>query len=67
MGAIKAAGPYVEFSIEDTDYYPWQGNLYDPVLIAKDGKVQIPEGPGWGVVINPDWLERSSYQISTLN
>jgi L-alanine-DL-glutamate epimerase-like enolase superfamily enzyme len=67
MGAIKAAGPYVEFSIEDADYYPWQEGLYDPVLVAKDGKVQIPEGPGWGVVINPDWLERSSYQISTLN
>ena len=67
MGAIKAAGPYVEFSIEGADYYPWQEGLYDPVLVAKDGKVQIPEGPGWGVAINPDWLERSSYQISALD
>lgn len=67
MGAIKAAGPYVEFSIEGADYYPWQVGLYEPVLTAHDGKVQIPEGPGWGVEINPDWLERSSYQISNLD
>ena len=65
MGAIEAAGPYVEFSIEGEDYYPWQVSLYEPVLVAKDGKVQIPDGPGWGVEINPDWLERAEYRISS--
>lgn len=67
MGAIPAAGPYVEFSIEGPDYYPWQYGLFDPVLVARDGKVQIPDGPGWGVEINPDWLARADYQISTLD
>ena len=66
MGAIKAAGPYVEFSIEGADYYPWQYGLYEPFLVAKEGKVQIPEGPGWGVEINPEWLERAGYQISRI-
>lgn len=66
MGAIPAAGPYVEFSIEGLDYYPWQDGLFDPVLVARDGKVQIPDGPGWGVEINPDWLAKSTYQISQL-
>lgn len=64
MGAIPSAGPYVEFSIEGPDYYPWQEGLYDPVLVARDGKVQIPEGPGWGVEIRPDWLEQADYQVS---
>jgi len=64
MGAIKNAGPYVEFSIEGPDYYPWQYDLYRDFPIAKDGKVAIPQAPGWGVDINEPWLEQSSYQIS---
>jgi L-alanine-DL-glutamate epimerase-like enolase superfamily enzyme len=66
MGAIENSGPYVEFSIEGADYYPWQMGLYSPILEAHDGKVQIPEGPGWGVEINPAWLKGQTYQISEL-
>ena len=67
MGALENAGPYVEFSIEGPEYYPWQYDIYEPTLAAKDGKVQIPEAPGWGIEINPDFLEKTKYQISTLN
>ena len=66
MGALANAGPYVEFSIEPSAYYPWQEGLFRPALVARDGKVQIPEGPGWGVEIDPAWLEASQYQISAL-
>ena len=66
MGAIQNAGPYVEFSIEGADYYPWDRGLYEPVLIARDGKVQIPDGPGWGVELNQAWLNQASYQKSEL-
>jgi L-alanine-DL-glutamate epimerase-like enolase superfamily enzyme len=66
MGALENAGPYVEFSIEGSDYYPWQNGIYAPVPVARDGKVQIPEGPGWGVEIDRDWLERATYQKSEL-
>jgi L-alanine-DL-glutamate epimerase-like enolase superfamily enzyme len=66
MGALENAGPYVEFSIEGADYYPWQYNIYEPALVAKDGKVQIPEAPGWGIEINPEFLEETKYQISEL-
>ncbi len=66
MGAIESAGPYVEFSIEGADYYPWQDGLFQPALVARDGKVQIPDGPGWGVEISRAWLERSEYQASAL-
>jgi L-alanine-DL-glutamate epimerase-like enolase superfamily enzyme len=64
MGAIRNAGPYVEFSIEGPDYYPWQYAIYEEFPIASDGKVQVPEGPGWGIEINESWLEKSSYQLS---
>ena len=61
LGAITNAGPYLEFSIEPSR---WTDGLYTPALEAKDGNVAIPDGPGWGVTINPDWLERAEYHIS---
>ncbi len=65
-GAIENAGPYVEFSIEGSDYYPWQDGLFSPALVARDGKVAIPDGPGWGVEVNPEWLARADRLVSEL-
>ena len=61
MGAIPNAGPHVEFTIESG---PWWEGLYQPALEVRDGRVAIPEGPGWGVTINPAWLEKAAYQKS---
>jgi L-alanine-DL-glutamate epimerase-like enolase superfamily enzyme len=66
MAAIPNAGSYVEFSIEPTEYYPWQTGIFDPLLEARDGMVSVPAGPGWGIEINPDWLEKANYQASEL-
>jgi L-alanine-DL-glutamate epimerase-like enolase superfamily enzyme len=65
LGAIPNAGKYLEFSIEGDDYYPWQKGLFrgDPFAV-EDGEVRIPEGPGWGVEISPDWLDRATYKAS---
>ena len=64
MGAIPNAGSYVEFSIEPTSWL--DGFLVEP-LEAKDGKVDIPAGPGWGAEISPEWLAQAEYQISELS
>ncbi|HVI90357.1 MAG TPA: mandelate racemase/muconate lactonizing enzyme family protein [Dongiaceae bacterium] len=64
MGAIANAGPYVEYSIEGPDYYPWEAGVLRNPLQARDGMVEIPSGPGWGLEINPAWLERAQYQVS---
>ena len=66
MGAIPNAGPYVEFSIEGNDYYPWEEGLLLNPLRANDGMVEIPAGPGWGVEVNPAWLEAADYRLSEL-
>jgi L-alanine-DL-glutamate epimerase-like enolase superfamily enzyme len=65
LGAIPNAGKYLEFSIEGDDYYPWQDGLFlgDPYRI-EDGKATIPDAPGWGIEINPAWLEKSKHQVS---
>ena len=64
MGAIANAGPYVEYSIEGPDYYPWEAGVLRNPLQARDGMVDIPAGPGWGIEINPAWLEKAQYQVS---
>jgi L-alanine-DL-glutamate epimerase-like enolase superfamily enzyme len=65
LGAIPNAGKYLEFSIEEADYYPWQYGLFvrSPYDIV-DGKATIPDQPGWGVEVSPAWLEKSRYQVS---
>lgn len=65
LGALPNAGQYLEFSIEGPDYYPWQQGLFRGNPFAIDGGcATIPAGPGWGVEIEPDWLEAASYQVS---
>jgi L-alanine-DL-glutamate epimerase-like enolase superfamily enzyme len=65
LGAIDNPGKYLEFSIEQEDYYPWQVGLFlgDPFKI-ESGKVMIPSQPGWGVTINPEWLAKAKRQVS---
>ncbi len=62
MAAIPNAGPVVEFTIEPESNR--QEPLYFPALEVKDGKVKIPDEPGWGVKINPAWLEKADYKKS---
>ena len=67
LKAIPNAGKYLEFSIEGLDYYPWQEGLFlgDPYHIV-DGHAVIADAPGWGVEINPAWLDKSSYKSSQI-
>ena len=67
LKALPNAGKYLELSIEGLDYYPWQDGLFlgDPYAVD-GGHVTVPDTPGWGVEINPDWLERARYQVSEI-
>jgi L-alanine-DL-glutamate epimerase-like enolase superfamily enzyme len=68
LRTIPNAGPYLEFSIEEADYYPWQYGLFrnDPYTV-EDGRVTVTDAPGWGVEIEPAWLARSTYQKSEVS
>lgn len=52
VNAIDNAGEYVELSVEDR----WGEGLFTPALTVEDGEVETPDGPGWGVELDPDWL-----------
>ncbi|MBV9521320.1 MAG: mandelate racemase/muconate lactonizing enzyme family protein [Alphaproteobacteria bacterium] len=64
MGALANAGPYVEFSSEGSDYYPWQEGLFAPAFRIENGKVRIPDGPGWGIEVSRGWLADAAYRKS---
>jgi len=64
LGAIENAGEHFEYSIEPQG---WVKDLYAPALEVRDGLVAIPDGPGWGVEVNPKWLAAADRQTSELN
>jgi L-alanine-DL-glutamate epimerase-like enolase superfamily enzyme len=63
MAAIPNAGPFVEFSIEE-DANAGE-RLYSPALKVVDGRVKIPDAPGWGIRINPAWIEKADWRASS--
>ena len=67
LAALENPGKYVEFSIEPDDDYPWQVAMYEPRPTVVDGFVDVPDGPGWGVAISPDWLARSEHRETRLD
>ena len=64
MAAIENAGKYVEFSIEGSDYYPWQQHMFSPGFEIRDGNVLLSDKPGWDIEIEPEWLALSDYRVS---
>jgi len=61
LAAIPNAGPHLEFSIENNT---WAKDLYHPAIEVRNGKVAIPDAPGWGVKINPKWLQSAKREIT---
>ncbi len=66
LAAIENPGPYLEFSIEPDEDYLWQRDMYEPRPRVENGRVQVPEGPGWGVEISPGWLARAERRVTQL-
>ena len=60
------AGKYLEFSIEEADYYPWQFGLFVSRYAIDDGHAMVTDRPGWGVEIHPDWLTAAQYKKTAI-
>ncbi|MDE0716084.1 MAG: mandelate racemase/muconate lactonizing enzyme family protein [Gammaproteobacteria bacterium] len=67
LRAIPNAGRYLEFAIEEAEYYPWQYGLFlDSPYGIRDGMATVPDAPGWGAEVHPDWLAQSDHRESVL-
>jgi L-alanine-DL-glutamate epimerase-like enolase superfamily enzyme len=63
--SVENPGSYLEFSIEDSEYYPWQENLFiESPYGIEDGHVRVSNAPGWGIELDPCWLQSCCYQVS---
>jgi L-alanine-DL-glutamate epimerase-like enolase superfamily enzyme len=67
LAVVEKPGAYVEFSIEPDADYRWQTGMYEPRPKIVDGEVRVPNGPGWGVEISPEWLARSKHRVTRLD
>jgi hypothetical protein len=61
LGGVENAGAHVEYSIEST---AWTEGLYQPALNVVEGRVSVPNGPGWGITVSPEWLGGADHRIS---
>ena len=65
LTALENAGKYLEFSIEGSDYYPWQFGIFREFPTVTDGHFTVTDAPGWGVEIEQAWLDKAEYRSST--
>ena len=61
MQAIPNAGRYVEWTIENNG---WTQGLFEPLPEVREGRVAVPSGPGWGVTVDPKWLQAAERKES---
>ena len=68
LRAIPNAGKYLEFAIEEEDYYPWQYDLFvNSPFEIENGHAIVTDQPGWGAEVNPNWLSSAQYQLSEID
>ena len=65
VAAMPACTEFHEWRADDDDQ-PWSRGIYEPVPTVVDGVVRVPDGPGWGVALLPDYAKGADLQASTL-
>jgi L-alanine-DL-glutamate epimerase-like enolase superfamily enzyme len=66
LAAAPNGGAFLEHTIEDdAAINKLSAEMYEPQLVVRDGRVKVPDGPGWGVRILPAWLERAERRVTT--
>ncbi len=53
--ALYGEKGWVETAIDQPD---GRQSAYDPMPVVREGRLHLPEGPGWGWTPRPSWLER---------
>ncbi|MFC3252535.1 mandelate racemase/muconate lactonizing enzyme family protein [Paenibacillus sepulcri] len=61
LASIPNGGERMEFSIENETITK---GLFNEPLDVQEGHYVMPEGPGWGISVNPDWLREAEYAVT---
>ncbi len=61
MAAIEKPWPYLEHGVEED---LWTEELMTEPLAVTNGFISVPQGPGWGVEISPDWMKKACHMIT---
>jgi L-alanine-DL-glutamate epimerase-like enolase superfamily enzyme len=68
MRAIPNPGNYLEYSIEFEEGINQETRaMYGPLLVVREGMLDLPGEPGWGITIHQDWLGQAEYQVSEIS
>lgn len=51
----------LEHSVEEER---WESGMFTEPLQVVDGKIKVPEGPGWGATLSQEWLKNAHYSES---
>ena len=57
----------IEKIISSEDVISAQDLFLDNPFKIENGCVTVTDKPGWGIDINPEWLNNSDYQVSDIN
>lgn len=61
--AVPGAVQRQEWSIERTE---WTRGIYEPLLEVRDGVVELPDRPGWGIELTPEFRRSAERTIARL-
>ena len=65
MRCIPNPGNSLEYSIESEEgINKTAKDLFSPHPEIRDGQLNMPPEPGWGVTINEEWLKSADYMVS---
>ena len=65
MAASPNAGSFLEHTIEDdAGINRLAATMYEPQLVVREGRVRVPDAPGWGVQIAAAWLEQAERRVT---
>jgi len=58
MASIEKPWPTLEHGVEEDR---WVQEMFTEELPVVDGKIKVPDGPGWGAKLSEDWLKSAHY------
>ncbi|PDQ19642.1 mandelate racemase [Mesorhizobium sanjuanii] len=65
LRALPNAGKYLEYSIEGPYSQQWADELFvERPYDVVDGKVEVTNAPGWGIEVNPTFLQATTYAVT---